>query len=98
MNGWDDILRGAQVELFRCSQEVEGRRYLPDRVVIGLPRKECTRFAPVLPEIARELGVALRRWARMQGYVWRGTSGPSLRLEIEDRPARRIGVEVAGPR
>lgn len=87
MKPWNAIVRSLRNELDRLSQEVEGRRVLPNTLEVGLPEKDFERFSPVLQEITNELGETIANWAEQRRCRWYNDLGPFLKVEL--RPCRK---------
>ena len=63
MNPWRSLLRSLQAELDRCSQEVGGRKVLPNAVDVSLPSSQFEPWTPILEAVTAEVGEALAVWA-----------------------------------
>jgi hypothetical protein len=83
MNPWRPLLRNLEDELERLSQEVRGRRVLPNSIELTLPGTEFETFAPVLAEVTAEVGEKLTEWANQRRRTWYADAGPYLAVHID---------------
>jgi len=93
---WDGVLDAAEAELRRTAQRVGERDVLASLVLIRVPEKAFSAWAPVLGSIVEELGVELVRWAQGRGSTWFGGQGPSLSVELAAVAETEIIVEFSG--
>ena len=83
MNSWRDLFKSLQAELDRLSQEVDGRRVLPNSIDLALPEAEFARWGSVLEAVTAELGEALVAWAKHGRRTWYARTGPFLSVHLE---------------
>lgn len=93
MNPWRSLLRSLQAELERCSQEVGGRKVLPNAVDVALPESQFESQAPILRAATAEVGKALVDWAENKRRIWYGDAGPYLNVHLEGCPRAEIICE-----
>jgi hypothetical protein len=93
MKPWNAILSSLQNELDHLSQEVDGRRVLPNFLDIGLPERDFARYSSILAEVTAELGEALVTWAQKRGRRWYAGRGPTLHVELRDSPRLEMRCE-----
>ena len=96
MNALEGVLTGIQAEVQRCSQRLEGRDVLPDRIRVTLAVRDFGRWSPVLPQVTAELGEGLVEWARRRGSEWYGGRGPALEVELTETAGIRVAAEFSG--
>ena len=96
MNALDGVLSEIQGEVQRCSQRVEGRDVLPDRIRVVMAVRDFGKWAPVLSQVTGELGEALVEWARRRGNAWYGGRGPALDVELTEKTGVRVTAEFSG--
>lgn len=93
MNPWRPLLRTLEDELERLSQEVRGRRVLPNSLEVTLPEGEFDAFAPVLEAVTAEIGERLVEWAGKRGRSWYADTGPFLVVHLGPATEPRIECE-----
>ncbi len=93
MNPWRPLLRSIEDELERLSQEVRGRRVLPNSIEVTLPDGEFEPFAPVLEPVTAEIGEKLLEWAGKRGHSWYADTGPCLVVNLGNTTEPRIECE-----
>jgi len=93
MNPWRPLLRSIEDELERLSQEVRGRRVLPNSLEVTLPEGELDSFAPVLEAVTAEIGERLVEWAGKRGRSWYADTGPFLVVHLGAVQEARIECE-----
>lgn len=83
MNPWRELFKSLQAELDRLSQEVNGRRVLPNAIDLALPHADFARWGSVLEAVTAEFGEALLAWAQHGRRIWYAHTGPFLSLHLE---------------
>jgi len=90
IKSWPEALTEIEVELQRCSQRLPSGELIPDEILLRLPKTRFEVWAPVLDQLAEEIGKELLEWATKQGAQWYSPEGPRLEIRLSDRPGDEI--------
>lgn len=90
MNVWRQILDATVTEALRWSQELDGRKILPNAFEVQIPDVGAEKLAPVLAAATAEVGAALGQWARRESHAWYREAGPLLTVRLAGVAELRI--------
>jgi len=90
IKSWHEALSEIEVELRRCSQQLPSGELIPDEILLRLPKTRFDAWAPVLEQLAAEMGEELLEWAVRQGAQWYSPEGPRLEIQLSDEPGDEI--------